>query len=67
MYGNLKIASLDEAAVAKINALEEKLGRHIMAFEPGVSLAQLSSQEIEEIEALEKEAGVMLLVYEKLE
>lgn len=67
MYGNLKIASLDEATVARINALEEKLGKHIMAFEPGVSLAQLSPSEIEKIEALEKAAGVTLLVYEKLE
>jgi hypothetical protein len=67
MYGNLKIATLDEATIAKISVLEEKLGRHIMAFEPGVSLAWLSKEEIEQIEALEKEAGVTLLVYEKLE
>jgi hypothetical protein len=60
MYGNLKIASLDNATVAKISALEEKLGKHIMAFEPGVSLAQLSPKEIVLIEALEKEAGVSL-------
>ena len=67
MYGNLKIATLDEDAIAKINALEEELGKHIMAFEPGVTLAYLSPEEVQKVAALESEAGVMLLVYEKLE
>jgi hypothetical protein len=66
MY-NLKIASLDEAAVGKIKALEETIGKHIMAFEPGVSFARLSADEVELIEALEKEANVTLLVYNKLD
>jgi len=67
MYGNLKIATVDNATVAKIKALEEDIGKHIMAFEPGVSLAMLSADEIQKIEALEKEAGVTLLVYNLLD
>ena len=66
MY-NLKIATLDETTIAKIRALEESIGKHIMAFEPGVSLARLSKDEVEMIEALEKEANVTLLVYNKLD
>ena len=66
MY-NLKIASLDEATVGKIKALEETIGKHIMAFEPGVSFARLSVDEVELIEALEKEANITLLVYNKLD
>ena len=66
MY-NLKIASLDEATVGKIKALEETIGKHIMAFKPGVSFARLSADEVELIEALEKEANITLLVYNKLD
>lgn len=67
MYGNLKIATLDETMIAKIRALEERIGRHIMAFESGVSLARLSTEEVQLVEALEKEAGVTLLVYNQLD
>ena len=66
MYGNLKIASVDDATVAKIKTLEEAIGKHIMAFEPGVSIAQLSIDEVQKVETLEKETGVTLLVYNKL-
>ena len=66
MYANLKIATLDEATIAKIKQLEEDLGKHIMAFEPGVSFALLSKDEFLKVEALEKEAGVTLLVYDEL-
>jgi len=66
VFGNLKIATLDEITVEKIKVLEEKLSKHVMAFEPGVSLANLSPAEIELVEALEKEAGVTLLVYNQL-
>jgi hypothetical protein len=37
-----------------------------MAFEPRVSFAQLSVDEVQKVEALEKETGVTLLVYNKL-
>jgi len=67
MYGNLKIASVDESTKSKIKALEEAIGKHIMAFEPGVSLAKLTKDEVKKVEALEEEAGVMLLVYDKLD
>ncbi len=66
MYGNLKIASVDGATVAKIKALEEEIGKHIMAFEPGVSIALLTPEEVKKVEVVEKESGVTLLVYNKL-
>jgi hypothetical protein len=66
MYADLKIASLDQATVEKIKVLEEEIGKHIMAFEPGVSFAQLSVDEVHKVESLEKETGVTLLVYNKL-
>ena len=67
MYGNLKIASVDSATAARIQTLEEEIDKHIMAFEPGVSFALLSADEVEKVESLEKDVGVTLLVYNKLE
>lgn len=64
MAQQLKIAHLDETAVAKLRALEETTGKHIMAFATGMTFAQLSAQHLEQVQAMEKELGVLLLVYE---
>lgn len=64
MSEHLKIAALDEAAEAKIRALEDELGKHIMAYEPSVRVARLSADQLAKIQTLEKELGVTLLVYE---
>jgi hypothetical protein len=66
MYEYFKIATLDQEGVAKINALEEKLGVHMMAFKSGVRLARLDPEAVEQVRALEKELGVLLLVYEEI-
>lgn len=63
MAQQLKIANLDETAVARVRELEEALGKHIMAFEPGLEFAKLSEAEMARIEALEKDLSVILLVY----
>ena len=60
----LKIANLEEESVARIRALEEELGSHIMAFAPGPDVASLPADQLERIKALEEELGVTLLVYE---
>ena len=67
MYEYFKIAELDEENVAKITALESKLGRHIMAFESGIRIAKLTNDEVEQVVTLEKELGVLMLVYNKLD
>ena len=64
MSEHLKIAHLDGAAEAKIVAMEDELGKHIMAYEPSVKIAELSADQLERIQALEQELGVTLLVYE---
>ena len=66
MYEYFKIATLEADEVSKINALEEKLGKHIMAFKSGVRLARLDPEAVEAVRALEQELGVLLLVYEKI-
>ncbi|MDX1686515.1 MAG: hypothetical protein R3248_00895 [Candidatus Promineifilaceae bacterium] len=60
----LKIANLEEESVARIRALEEELGAHVMAFTPGPDVASLPPEQVERIKALEEELGVILLVYE---
>jgi hypothetical protein len=64
MAQQLKIAHLDETAVAKLRALEETTGKHIMAFSTGMAFAQLSAEHLEQVQSLEKELNVVLLVYE---
>lgn len=66
MHEFFKIATLDPQDVAKINALEEELGKHIMAFKSGVRLAKLTPEMVEQVTALEKELGVLLLVYDEI-
>ncbi|MCA9954641.1 MAG: hypothetical protein H6657_18165 [Ardenticatenaceae bacterium] len=65
MAQQLKIAHLDETAVAKLRALEEETGKHIMAFSTGMAFAQLPNDQLQKVQALEKELGVLLLVYEE--
>ncbi len=60
----LKIAHLDQTAVAKIRELEDKTGKHIMAFEQGLSFAQMSDDHLKEVQALEEELGIVLVVYQ---
>jgi hypothetical protein len=66
MYEYFKIATLDIDSIQKITTLEKRLGKHIMAFESGIRLAELTEAEIDEVSALEKELGVLMLVYNKL-
>ena len=59
----LKIAHLDDDEVDRIRELEVALDRHIMAFEPGLEIADLSEEQLAQIRALEEDLGVTLLVY----
>ena len=65
MTHQYKIAHLDETAVARIRQLEEKTGKHIMAFEQGPPFAALSPEDVQTVKRLETELGVILLVYEE--
>ena len=60
----LKIAKLDDAGTNKLRDLEAELGKHIMAFTPGLELADLSEEQLEKVQSLEEEMDVYLIVYE---
>ncbi len=59
----MKIAELDEARLAKVRKLEEKIGTYLVALEPQYSLAKLTKEQLRQVEALEKDLGVVLLAY----
>lgn len=65
MTQHLRIAELDPEAVAKIRALEDDLGMHIMAFGKPLRFAGLLRDELAKVTALEQELGVTLIVYEE--
>lgn len=61
----LKIADLDEDGTRRIRELEVSLDRHIMAFEPGLEIADLEDEQLAAIRNLEDDLGVTLLVYKE--
>lgn len=60
----LKIAHLEREDIARVRALEDAVGLHIMAFEPGPDVASLTESQLEQVKELEEELGVTLLVYQ---
>lgn len=66
MFGNFKIATLPKDQIKKIRDLELKMHKHIMALEPGISIARLNEDELRMLEVLEKELGIVLLAYEEV-
>ena len=65
MNEHLRIARLDPEAVDRIQALEEELGTHIMAYEPAVKIAHLTPEQLARLRAVEQALGVTLLAYDK--
>lgn len=65
MTQQLRIARLDGNAVAKIEELEQTTNKHIMAFEHGLRFATLSLADLDKIQALENELGIILIVYDE--
>lgn len=54
---------VDDAAVKKIKALEKETGMLIMAYATPYATANLSPEQLKEIEALEKQLCVRLVAY----
>ncbi len=60
----MKIASLDDEGIKRIQQMEESLGTLILALEPHYPLAELSDEQIKKLQELERELGVVLLAYQ---
>ncbi len=61
----MKIANLDEAGLKRVQQMEESMGTLIIALEPHIPLAELTEEQVETLNALEGELGVVLIAYQK--
>lgn len=59
----MRYARLDREKLARLTALEAKLGSWVVAVEPAVELANLSDAEVRELQTAEQELDVILLAY----
>ena len=64
--GEMTIAKLDGAKLAKLQAAERELGVVLVALQPQFKYAELTEDQVDRLEALEKELGVVLLAYQHL-
>ena len=60
----MRIANLDEASLNKLRTLEEAMGATILALEPIYPVAQLTPEQLEILQKLEKELGIVLIAYQ---
>lgn len=60
----LKIAKLDTEDVALIKGLEASLGRHIMAYQTGLQMANLTDEQIQVVKDAEEQLDAILLVFD---
>lgn len=61
----MKIANLDETDLKKVQQMEESMGTLIIALEPHIPLAELTEEQVETLNTLEGELGVVLIAYQK--
>jgi hypothetical protein len=61
----MKIANLDEAGLKKVQQMEDSMGTLIIALEPHIPLAELTEEQVETLNALEQQLGVVLIAYQK--
>jgi len=57
------IKKLDKAGLTKLRSLESKLGCWVVALEKQPKLADMSVDQLKELQALEKELDATLLAY----
>ncbi len=60
----MKIANLDDASLEKLKRMEDAFGSLILALEPQHPLADLSEDQVQKLQILEKELGVTLIAYQ---
>jgi hypothetical protein len=62
---NLQVASLSPDQLEKLNALEQKLGTILVAYEQKYRFADLTDEQVALLQQAEREMGVTLLAYEE--
>ena len=64
-FNQPKVATLAGDAVAKVQAVEKKLGAYVIAYEHPVQPASLTPEQLAELTRLEDELGVCLVAFRK--
>ncbi len=54
---------LDEANLSKLNDLEKKLGKCVVAWNQKLDPADISEEQVKELQALEKDLDAVLVAY----
>jgi hypothetical protein len=54
---------LDDANLSKLNNLEKKLGKCVVAWDQKLEPADISEAEVKELQALEKDLDAVLVAY----
>ncbi|PVZ07675.1 hypothetical protein [Actinomycetospora cinnamomea] len=62
---DLRPAALDEAALDDVRRLEERLGTPVVAYEATSPYADLTDEQLAEIQRAESALGVRLLAYRR--
>lgn len=58
------VASLSESAFARVRGLESALGKPVVALEPVAPVAELTKDELSDLQQTERELGVVLVAFE---
>jgi len=61
----LRPADLDDTALARVRALEDRIGVPLVAYAPETPYAPLTDEQVAELQRTEAELGVQLLAYRK--
>jgi hypothetical protein len=63
---DLRPAALDDAGLAEVRGLEERLGTPVVAYEAESPYAPLTQEQLDQIRRTEAALGVRLLAYRQL-
>lgn len=58
-----QVKQLDEANLSKLNDLEKKLGKCVVAWDQKLEPADISAEQIKELQTLEKDLDAVLVAY----
>ena len=64
MASRFQPATLDGSKLEEVKALENELGRVVVALEPSVVVADLSASELDRIKGAEERLGVVIVAYD---
>lgn len=65
MSERFKVADLDEPKIEALRRLEKSMGKVAVALEPSQEFAQLSTNQLADLQQAEQELGIVLLAYEQ--